>query len=339
MVTGNEQYIRLQGKDIPYSRTAVRIDLCVLDASNPRIQFLIGERGKSVSQDELDQLIWEKDAVKALAQSIFQNGGVYDAVIVQRNGEDNKLLVREGNCRTVASRHLADQHPTDTRFMTMPAMVFDVELSAEDLAVLLADMHVAGKIRWDAYEQAKHVHDLHQLYGKTYDWLGDHLRLSKSKIRELLMVYSATNEYLAAHPGVGNVRKFSFFQELMKKKDLRDRFNQSMEFKQQFHKWITDGRLPAAQQVRDLPLILGSPEATKVLDEDGFEEAQKVLMRNDPSLASDLFQAIKVATAKLKKAPADDLQDLKSGDAQKLIMLRNLNRAIEDLATLAGVKL
>ena len=58
-------------------------------------------------------------------------------------------------------------------------MIFDGELNDEDLAVLLADMHVAGKIRWDAYEQAKHVSDLYNVYGKTYDWLGNHLRLSK----------------------------------------------------------------------------------------------------------------------------------------------------------------
>ena len=38
-------------------------------------------------------------------------------------------------------------------------MVFDEELTEDDLAVLLADMHVTGKIRWDAYEQAKHVCD------------------------------------------------------------------------------------------------------------------------------------------------------------------------------------
>lgn len=336
-MTQHQQYLRLQGKDIPYTRTSVQVDQCDLDADNPRIQFLIGQRGKSISQKELDALIWEKDAVKALGQSIFQNGGVYDAVIVQRNG-NGKYVVREGNCRTVASRHLLEQHPGDVRFMTMPAMVFDVDLTEEALAVLLADMHVAGKIRWDAYEQAKHVHDLYTIYGKTFDWLSDHLRLSKSKITELLSAYRATNEFLLANPGVG-VKKFSLFHEVMKKKDLRQEFNDSLEFKQQVHKWISEGRLTDSKQVRDLPLILENPEATRVLNDDGFEDAQKVLIRHDPSLASDLFLSVKTATEKLKKAPANDIQDLKSGDAQKVIMLRNLHRAIEDLATLAGVKL
>jgi hypothetical protein len=64
-----------------------------------------------------------------------------------------------------------------------------------------------------------------------------------------------------------------------------------------------------------------------------------VLILNDPSLESDLFYAVKNATEKLKDAPASDIQDLKSGNPQKLIMLRNLHRAIEDLSTLAGIKL
>ena len=49
-----------------------------------------------------------------------------------------------------------------------------------------------------------------------------------------------------------------------------------------------------------------------------------------------MYESIKRATAQIKAAPMSEVQDL-STNAQKLIMLRNLNRAIEDLATLAGV--
>jgi hypothetical protein len=100
------------------------------------------------------------------------------------------------------------------------------------LAVLLADMHVSGKIRWDAYEQATHVSDLFNIYGKSY-----------------------------------------------------------------------------------VPVV------------------------NDPSRESDAFWAIKNATDYLKALPASDIQDLKAGNPPKIIMIRNLQRAIEDVATLAGVKL
>ena len=329
--------IAIQGRNIPYDRGAVGIEECVLDPQNPRIQFLVGQRPGAVSEKDLDELIWEKDAVKALGQSILQNGGVYEAIIVQR--KSGKFLVREGNCRTVACRHLLGQHPNDGRFKMMPAMIFDVDLTEEDLAVLLADMHVSGKLRWDAYEQAKHVSDLFNVYGKTYEWLSNHLRLSKGKIRELLEAYQATTEYLSLHPTPLNVKKFAVFHEVMKKKELRERFKEDSRFKQSFHKWIDEERINDSKQVRGLPMILGNTEAVAALGQSGFEDAQRVLVREDPSLRSDTFFAIKQATEKVKTLPADDIQDLKAGNAPKIIMLRNLYRAIEDVATLAGVKL
>ena len=186
----------------------------------------------NVTQVRLDELIWAKDQVKALAQSIFQNGGIREAIIVQPVGK-NRYRVREGNSRTVCNRHLAEQHPGDDRFAFVPAHVFEHNLTEEDIAVLLADFHVAGKIRvGDAYEQAKHIHDLFHVYGKTYDWLSDHLRMSKSKISEHLAAYKATNDFLQLHPAPANIRKFSLFQELMKKKDLRERYDNSPEFRQ-----------------------------------------------------------------------------------------------------------
>jgi len=329
--------IVIQGRNIPYTRGVVSVSECVLDPQNPRIQFLVGQRAGAVSEQDLDELIWEKDLVKALGQSIHQNGGVFEAVIVQRR--DQKFLMREGNCRTVACRHLLQQHPNDGRFKTMPAMIFDVDLTEEDLAILLADMHVSGKIRWDAYEQAKHVSDLFNVYGKTYEWLSNHLRLSKGKIKELLDAYQATTEYLSLYPVPINVKKFAVFHEVLKKKELRERFKEDARFKQSLHRWVNEERINDSKQVRDLPVILGNSEAVKALEQSGFEDAQKVLVRDDPSLESDAFLAIKQATEKLKTLPAGDIQDLKAGNPQKTIMVRNLYRAIEDVATLAGVKL
>ncbi len=290
-----------------------------------------------MSEEDLNELIWEKDAVKALGQSILQNGGVYEAIIVQRT--DARFLVREGNCRTVACRHLCTQHPNDARFRMLPAMIFDVDLTEEDLAVLLADMHVSGKIHWDAYEQAKHVSDLFHVYGKTYEWLSNHLRLSKGKIRELLVAYQTTTEYLSLHPAPVNVKKFAVFHEMIKKKELRERFKEEFRFKQSFYKWVSEDRINDSRQVRELPAILSNADAMKALEQSGFEEAQKVLVREDPSLQSDAFLAIKQATEKIKTLPADDIQDLKAGNPQKIIMMRNLYRVLEDVATLAGVKL
>jgi len=140
-------------------------------------------------------------------------------------------------------------------------------------------------------------------------------------------------------PGQANIRKFSFFHEVMKKRELRELFQNSLQFKQRFHKWLEDERLTDSKQIRDLPTVLASPEALKALDQKGIDEAVKLLMQADPSLESNLYAAVKNATEKLRLAPASEIRDLRAGHPQKTIMLRNLSRAIEDLATLAGVKL
>ena len=334
----NTQYTVIQGKQVPYTIARIPNDQLELDPANPRVQYLVGQMAGAVTQERLDQMIWAKDQVKALAQSIFQNGGIREAIIVQPIG-NNKYRVREGNSRTVCNRHLFEQHPGDERFAFVPAHIFEQVLTAEDIAVILADFHVAGKISWDAYEQAKHIHDLFHVYGKTYDWLSDHLRMGKSKISEHLAAYKATTDFLQVHPAPANIKKFSLFHELMKKKELRQRYDESPEFRQQVYGWLEKDRISDAKQMRSLPGILQSPEASKALNSHGFDEAAKVLISDDPALGSDLFHAVKTATAALKAAPASDIHDLKAGNAQKLIMLRNLKRSLEDISTLAGIQL
>lgn len=62
-------------------------------------------------------------------------------------------------------------------------------------------------------------------------------------------------------------------------------------------------------------------------------------MAKDPTIGSDLFGIVEKATEALEGAPMNEVQDLQGGNAQKTILLRNLSRAIEDVATLAGIKL
>ena len=189
-------HIRLQDRDVPFERARLQIDELTLDPQNPRIQYLIGRRPDPISQDELDELLWAKDQVKALGQAIKQNGGVYDPIVVQKL--DGRYVVREGNSRTVARqarRRAAPRTTTGTR--RSRRWCSTRTLTEDDLAVLLADMHVTGKIRWDAYEQAKHVSTLYNVHGKTYDWLATHLRLSKSKITQQLKAYGWTTDYLS----------------------------------------------------------------------------------------------------------------------------------------------
>jgi hypothetical protein len=337
MAPGTKETLRLQGRDVPFERDLVDVDQLTLDPKNPRIQYLIGMNVEPVTQENLEEILWGKDPVKALAMSIEQNKGVYEPILVQK--VDGRLVVREGNSRTVACRRLKQLNPEHEHYYAkVQAMIFDEQLTEEDLAVYLADVHVAGKNKWGGYEQAKKVWDLHNEFGKPYEWLAQHLRLTKSRITQDLKAYEWTSQFLAHHPDPKNLDKFAFFQELARKRELADRYQNDLQFKAQFSRWLVEGRLAKAFDVRRLDLILDNSLATKVLDEAGFQEASEVLIREDPSLGSDLYESIKKTTSKLRKAPADEIRDLATNKT-KLIMLRDLRRALDDMATLSEVAL
>jgi hypothetical protein len=52
-------------KDVSFTRASVPVHQIELDARNPRVQYLIKQRGEGLSQTELYELIWAKDPVKA----------------------------------------------------------------------------------------------------------------------------------------------------------------------------------------------------------------------------------------------------------------------------------
>ena len=68
--TTNSDFIVVQGKQVPFMRMMVGVDQLELDPKNHRIQFLVGQKAGLITEAELDNLLWEKDSVKALALSI-----------------------------------------------------------------------------------------------------------------------------------------------------------------------------------------------------------------------------------------------------------------------------
>jgi hypothetical protein len=329
--------MRIQGRDVPYGLKRLDPSTVQLDQRNPRIQYLLRERhGGQATEEQIEEMLWEREAVKSLSAQIEQNGGVYNPIIVQRsNGVDK---VREGNSRVVACRRKARSDPGNPAYMSVPAMVFEDALTDEDIAVIMAGEHVSGKTAWGAYEQAKHVFDLSNLYGKSYEWLAAELRLSKTRVTQLIAAYKATTKYLQQHPAPGNVSTYSFFDEIMRKSELKKRYEDDVDFQRQVNGWIAERRLTDSKQIRDLLAILASPEAVQALETDGHGAAREILARQDPALDSALFSAIKQATKTLQLAPMSELQGLKDSPA-KIIALKNLKRAVEDLGIHAGVPL
>ena len=140
---GTTMSLALGGRTFTVKRVPWKVADLKLDPKNQRLGYLLRTHKKGVpaTDKELHEMLWDIDQVKALYQSILQNGGLLEDPIIYDNG-----VVVEGNCRTVCLRELCKKYPKDGRFQQVHVRVLPADVTEEQLMLLLGELHVAGKI-------------------------------------------------------------------------------------------------------------------------------------------------------------------------------------------------
>jgi hypothetical protein len=322
-ITLGGQSVRLVHRDIP-------LEDVKLDRRNQRIQYFLATSGGKADDQELEKKLWEIPDVKALYRSILQNEGLVERIIVQADG-----TVVEGNCRTVCYRKLHKEFPVEPRWAKIPTRVLPLDIEPKLLAILLGEMHVAGKNKWTAYEKAAYVYHMNEELGFSLDYLSEHLRSSKATIKKLLDAFKLCKEqFLVKYPDPKNVYKFSYFEEFYKKFKKSD-----PDLERDFVDWVGKDKLNEGMQVRDLVDIVAHPTARKALSENGYSAAMMVLEAVDPSYASAFFGAIDWMVDQFKKAPAEDIKAVRDGDEARIAKVKALHQSLKDFSELANLDL
>jgi hypothetical protein len=326
--------IRLGNQDFALERKRVPVETLKLDPHNPRLSYKVQTKDVAETDAALHRSLWKQDAVKDLYDSIRNNGGLIEDPVVRRDG-----VVVEGNCRTVALRELRKKYPEDERFQSVFVKMLPAGVTEEQLMMLLGELHVAGKIRWGAYEEAEYVWKMQNLYNRTYDYLAAHLRWTRSKIAQKIAAFEETRRYIEETGDKDGVNRFSHFEELMKKKELREKREKEPGFMKQFRTWVRDGKLRDAKDVRELPAILASDRALAKFTAGDMQGARQVLYDANPAMASSLYAVIDQATQQLRSIPLNELEDLRAGAAVKVQKLKGLKIALDTVVKHAQLKL
>ena len=326
--------IRLGNRDFALERKRVAVSSLKLDPHNQRLSYKLQSHGVAGTDQELHKALWKQDAVKDLYESIRNNGGLIEDPVVRRDG-----VVVEGNCRTVALRELQKKYPVDKRFQEVFVKMLPHDVTEEQLMMLLGELHVAGKIRWGAYEEAEYVWKMQNIYNKTYDYLASHLRWTRSKIAQKIAAFEETRRYIEETGDKEGVNRFSHFEELMKKKDLRDKRDKDPTFMKQFRNWVLEGKLKDSKDVRDLPQILSNDRAIAKFVAGDMAGARQVLYDVNPSMVSSLYALVDQATYELRTIPLTELEDLRDGSTIKVQKLRDLKSALDNVVKHANLKL
>jgi hypothetical protein len=262
------------------------------------------------------------------------NKGLVERIIVRQDG-----TVVEGNCRTVVYRKLRQKHPSESSWRHIPARMLPADIGARDVAILLGEMHVAGKNTWTPFEKAGHVYRLHEEFALTQDEIAQRLRMSKSKVNQLIRAFDIMkNKYLPKYPGPASSRKFSYFEELFKKPQLRDWVLTTPGGEDLFVDWVGKDKIDQGVHVRELPAILEDPDAVSALTKDGFAAAQRVIEEDNPALTSKLFKRMVEMTESLRKAQLDDIQRVrKASHSRARRIVEELNDSLRHFRELCDI--
>ncbi len=329
--------IRLGNQDFTVERKKVPVEWLKLDPDNQRISYklnLLRKEGKGFTDQEIHNLLWSMDSVKNLYQSVLQNGGLIEDPFVRNDG-----IVVEGNSRTVVVRELHKKFSGDERFSNLYVKILPPNATDEQIITLLGEMHIAGKIEWQAYEKAEYVWKMYKEYGKTYDFLAALLRMSRSKISQNIAAYEETKTYLSEYNDPAGVRRFTHFEEFMKKRQLRERKEKNPEFIKEFRKWVYENKFPDSRDVRILSDILDNPKALESLKNKDTQAAVSILNKEDPSRSSDLYFSIIETIRQLRNIPLAEIKDLQAGDVIKVEKMRDLYKAVKEVADFSKISL
>lgn len=326
--------IRLGNKDFPVMREAWPVSKLKLDPKNPRLGYALRKTGTATTDEELHDMLWELDSVKSLYQAVKQNGGLIEDPIIHSDGK-----VVEGNCRTVVLRELQKKEPNNPFWKNVFVKVLPNDVTFEEIMLLLGDLHIAGKIEWRAFDQAEYVWTMNKQFGKTYDYLANHLRWSRSKLAQKINAYEEAKAYIARTNDPQGINRFSHFEEFMKKKALRDRRNSDDKFMEEFGEWVLKGKFPDAKDIRILPEILENEQAVKVFEKGGVQEARAILYAENPALKSNLYSSIDRTSTELESIALNELKALKDGDKPRLEKLRRLQNALNGIEQYLAGKL
>ena len=284
-------------------------------------------------QRYLEEQLWGDPDVRQLYQSIRENKGLIERIIVRANG-----VVAEGNCRTVAYRKLRATFPNDATWQKIPARVLPDNITQKQIAILLGELHVGGKNQWIPFEKAGHIHTLFAKHGLTQDEIAKLLHTSKTAVNHNIHAFGAMkDQYLVKYPGPGAPRKFSHFLELYKKPTLREWVKNDSAALDHFVKWVGTDKIGKGASVRHLDAIISNPAAMKAFDKGGMAAAQPILMRDSPELSSPLFKSMVEMTTALEEARLDDVARVrgdKAGGAR--IIVQELKDALDKFLDLCG---
>ncbi len=330
------QELVVAGQVVRVTNGKVPVTSLRLNPKNPRIRFQLQRAGMTApTQSELVKFIREQPAFAALQKTIRKAGGLHEPVLIRHDG-----MVVEGNSRTTVFNILHQGKPSDPRWKQIPVNRLPKDVPDRVIELLMASYHVAGKTKWPAFAKGDQIYRLVKEHGYSPEDVADEIRMNKKEVEQSIAAYEYLVNEVMPHAGRGSGEtfleaKWSHALEFVKSRKLGE-LRDDPRVRRTFAKLLVKDQIKGVQ-VRDLGKVLKSKRATKVLQKKGFDDAQAVLKKADPTLGNGVLRKIKQVTEKIKSMRKEDWEIFKTDTKAQKILLDHA-RALDELLSLTRLK-
>lgn len=259
------------------------IDEVELDINNPRIQQYLEMYGDDITSDGIALALngssgaSSTSSYQTLKESIRVNGGIINPIIVNKY-PDGKLVVIEGNTRLQIYKEFALADP-EGPWKEIIAIVYD-DLPETEIHAIRLQTHLVGPRDWDPFSKAKYLNQLSNIDKLPMATIISFCGGKKAEIEKLISAYTdmvtfyfPVAEAAEMDPDPREFSKFSELQNTSIKQALAvHKFDRT-----DFAKWVVNGNIDTAQNVRKLPAILANSVAREVFLKSTISEAEKYI--------------------------------------------------------------
>lgn len=326
----------------------IPIDNIELDLENPRIKQWLEMYGDEITSEGIALALTASggnantSTYTSLKESIRVNKGIINPIIVNKD-KNGKLVVIEGNTRLQIYKEFAIADP-EGPWNEIIAMVYD-DLESSAIHAIRLQTHLVGPRDWDPFSKAKYLNQLCNIDKLPMSMIVSFCGGKSTEIRKLIDAYTdMTTHYFPAAKEAEmdpDPREFSKFAELqnsgIKQALVVHKFN-----KDDFAKWVINGNIDTAQNVRRLPAVLSNSLAREVFLKSTISEAVKHLNASEKGtkglsdasmndLVVELIQRCRNVEYKHIKALRNDprYEDQKNNISELLHELQGISADIE----------
>lgn len=316
-----------------------------LDMNNPRIAKFVEMYDKDAITSEalaiaLGSGVEDSSSqtnYSSLYNSIKTNKGIIHPIIVnhQTNGQ---YVVIEGNTRVQIYKEFKE-NGVEGNWDTIPSIVYE-NLTDSEIHAIRLQSHLVGPREWDPYSKAKYLNYLSNEENLPMSTVIEFCGGKKSEVMKFINAYQDMEKHYRPQLSADDEfdqRDFSKFFELQNnsvKEAVVSKFSLD-----DFAKWVINGNVDSAINVRKLPLILKNEDATKILLRSNIRDAYEKVIMDKPEYKDlrsiSVEQLCIELTNRLNDMPLQEYKNIKNDENEIKSYItdlkENLDWFVEDI--------